>query len=179
MEIDALTKKGKGHKGKEQSKTDGQKTSCFVCRRVGHMARDCWCKETSKGSAAPSNKGKRDKGKGKDKNKNSVNEVATPTESTTTPPVETSASQISRITQDDTCDRPVPRMRKNMRVTKLDTSWQRSDTENHSASTKVGLLCTYWWTVAQMSMCALHEILSGSPVNQAGIPIWYRQVDTN
>ena len=32
MEVDALTKKGsKRYKGKEKSKTDGQKTSCFVC----------------------------------------------------------------------------------------------------------------------------------------------------
>ena len=100
-----------------------------MCRRVGHMAKDSLCKETSKDSAVPNKKGKRDKGKGKDKNTNSVNEVATPTESSTTPPVRTSASQISRITQDDTCDRPVPRMRMKMRVTKLDTSWQRSDTE--------------------------------------------------
>ena len=36
-----------------------------------------------------------------------MNEVTTPTESTTTPPVGTSASQISRNTQDDTSDRPV------------------------------------------------------------------------
>ena len=40
--------------------------------------------------------------------KHSVNEITTPTESTTTPPVGPSASQISRITQDDTRDRPVP-----------------------------------------------------------------------
>ena len=50
---------------------------------------------------------KKGKGKGKGKGKNSVNEVTTPTESTTTPPVGTSASQISRITQDDTKDGPV------------------------------------------------------------------------
>ena len=40
MEIDALTKKGKGYEGKWKNKTDGQKTSCFVCGRVGHMAKD-------------------------------------------------------------------------------------------------------------------------------------------
>ena len=39
MEIDALTKKGKG-KSKGKSKTDASKTSCFVCGRVGHMAKD-------------------------------------------------------------------------------------------------------------------------------------------
>ena len=66
------------------------------------FAKDCWCKETSKGGAVPNNKGKKGKGR------NSVNEVTTPTESTTTPPVGTSTSQISRITQDtDTWDRPV------------------------------------------------------------------------
>ena len=70
MEIDALTKKGKG-KSKGKSKTDESKTSCFVCGRVGHMAKNCWLKDTSKGSA-PNNKGKR--GKGKNKGKNSVNE---------------------------------------------------------------------------------------------------------
>ena len=106
MEIDALTKKGKG-KSKGKSKTDGSKTSCFVCGRVGHMAKDCWFKDTSKGSA-PNNKGKKGKGKGKGKGKNSVNEVTTPTESTPTPPGGNSTSQISRITQDDTWDRPVP-----------------------------------------------------------------------
>ena len=106
MEIDALTKKGKG-KSKGKSKTDGSKTSCFVCGRVGHMAKDCWFKDTSKGSA-PNNKGKKGKGKGKGKGKNSVNEVTTPTESTPTPPGGNSTSQISRITQDDTWDRSVP-----------------------------------------------------------------------
>ena len=59
MEIDALTKKGKGYKGKgAPSKTDGQKTSHFVCGRLGHMAKDCWFKETNKGSG-PNNKGKK------------------------------------------------------------------------------------------------------------------------
>ena len=106
MEIDALTKKGKG-KSKGKSKTDGSKTNCFVCGRVGHMAKDCWFKDTSKGSA-PNNKGKKGKGKGKGKGKNSVNEVTTPTESTPTPPGGNSTSQISRITQDDTWNRPVP-----------------------------------------------------------------------
>ena len=108
MEIDALTKKGKGCKGKEKSKTDGLKTSCFVFRRVGHMSTDCWFKETSKGSVVPNNKGKKGRAQGKGKSKNSVIEVTTPTESTTTtPPVGTSASQISRVTQDDTWDSPV------------------------------------------------------------------------
>ena len=37
MEIDPLTKKSKGCKGKGKSKTNGQKTSCFVCGRVGHI----------------------------------------------------------------------------------------------------------------------------------------------
>ena len=38
-----------------------------------------------------------------------MNKVTTPTESTTTPAGGTSTSQISRITQDDTWDRPVQR----------------------------------------------------------------------
>ena len=50
MEIDALMKKARGHKGKVKSKNDGQKTTCFVCGRVGHMAKDCWFKETSESS---------------------------------------------------------------------------------------------------------------------------------
>ena len=50
----------------------------------------------------PTKKGKKGKGK------NSVNEVTTPTESKTTPPVGTSTRKISRITQDtDAWDRPV------------------------------------------------------------------------
>ena len=103
MEIDALTKKGKG-KSKGKSKTDGSKASCFVCGRGGHMAKDCWFKDTSKGSA-PNSKGK--KGKGKGKGKSSVNEVTTPTESTPVPPGGNSTSQISRITRDDTWNRLV------------------------------------------------------------------------
>ena len=106
MDIDALIKKGKSHKGEGKSKTNGQKSSCFVCGRVGHMTKDCWFKDTSKG-APPINRGKKGKGKGKSKRKNSVNEV---TESTVKPTGGTtaSASQISRITQDDTWDRPHP-----------------------------------------------------------------------
>ena len=106
MEIDAVTKEGKNHKGKGKSKTDGQKPSYFVCGRVGHMTKDCWFKDTSMG-VPPNSKGKKGKGKGKSKGKNSANEVTTPTEPTVTPAGGTSTSQISRITQDDTWDRPV------------------------------------------------------------------------
>ena len=60
-EIDALTKKGKG-KSKGKHKTDGQKTSCSVCGLVGHMTKDCWFKDSSKGNT-PDNKGKKGKGK--------------------------------------------------------------------------------------------------------------------
>ena len=49
MEIDAKTKKGTG-KSRANGKTDGSKTSCFVCGRVGHMTKDCWFKDTSKGN---------------------------------------------------------------------------------------------------------------------------------
>ena len=83
--------------------------------------------------------------------------------------VETSASQISRITQNDTW------MRMKRRIMNLETSWQRSDTENHSATSKPGTLCTYWWTLVRRSMCALHEILSGWPSNQGSISIRYRR----
>ena len=40
MESDALTKKGKGYKGKGKSNTDGLKTVCFVCGGVGPTAKD-------------------------------------------------------------------------------------------------------------------------------------------
>ena len=109
MEIDALTKKGKG-KSKGKSKTDGSKTSCFVCGRVGHMAKDCWFKDTSKGSA-PNNKGKKGKGKGKGQRQReeqcerSHNSDRVDDDSIRR---ELSTSQISRITQDDTWDRLVP-----------------------------------------------------------------------
>ena len=46
----ALTKTGKGYKGEANGKNDGQKTTCCVCGRGGHMAKDCKLKETSKGS---------------------------------------------------------------------------------------------------------------------------------
>ena len=98
MEIDALTTKGKGYKGKGKNKTDGQKTSCFVCGRVGHLAKDCWLKEANKGSG-PNYKCKKDKGKGEGKGKTSVSEVTTPTESATTAPVRTSGTEISRTTR--------------------------------------------------------------------------------
>ena len=68
------------------------------------MAKDCWFKDTSKGSA-PINEGQ--KGEGKGNGKNSVNEVTTPTESTTTATGGNSTSQISRITEDETWDSPV------------------------------------------------------------------------
>ena len=110
MDIDALTKKGKSHKGKGKSKADREKSSCFVCGRVGHMAKDCWSKDANKvntskdcrfkdtnKSGPPSNKDKKGKGKGKGKGKNSVNEVTTPTESTVTPTggTTTSTNQIT------------------------------------------------------------------------------------
>ena len=38
-----------------------------------------------------------------------------------------------------------------------------------SANPKTCTLRTYWWTTARVSMCALHEILSGSPLIRAGI----------
>ena len=41
-----------------RAKTDGQKTSCVVCRRVAHVVIDSWLKETRKGSV-PNNKGKK------------------------------------------------------------------------------------------------------------------------
>ena len=103
LEIDALTRKGKGCKGKG-NRAKSKDRSCFVCGHVGHMAKDCWFKETSKGSGPNNNKGEKDKGKGK----SSVHEIATPTESVTTSSVGPSTSQISRATQDtNTLDRPV------------------------------------------------------------------------
>ena len=69
--------------------------------------KDCWFRDTSKG-LLPNNKGKKGKGKGKSKGKNSVSEVTTSAESTVTPSGGTYTSQISRVTQDDTWDRPVP-----------------------------------------------------------------------
>ena len=108
MEIDALTSKGKGHKGKRKlSKTEGTKTRCSVRGRLGHMSKDCWFKETNqrtnRNNFQPTNKGKTGKGKGK----NSVNEITTPTESvmtqSTAPSVETLARQIWRVA---TWDRP-------------------------------------------------------------------------
>ena len=48
MEIDALTKKGKSHRGKGKSEAERQKSSCFGCGRVGHIIKDCWSKDTNK-----------------------------------------------------------------------------------------------------------------------------------
>ena len=110
METDALTDKGKSHKGKRKSKADTTK--------------DCRFKNTSK-SGADSHEDTKGKGKGKGKGKNSVNKVTTPKElkeskepkepkepieSIVTPTEGTtiSVNQISRITQDDdTWDHPL------------------------------------------------------------------------
>ena len=71
------------------------------------------------------------KAQAKANGKDSVNDVTTQTESATTPPVGTSASQTWRLTQDiDTWDRR--------------TSRQRSGSENLSANPKTGTLCTCW-----------------------------------
>ena len=116
-------------------------------------------KRTNEGSVP---KTQRKKGKGKGQSKNRGNEVTTPTESATTPPVGTSASQISRITQDgDTWHRPVPWMVMKMRIMKWNTSWQRSVTEDHSANPKTGTLCTYRWTSAHEHVCSPHSHASG------------------
>ena len=48
-EIDALTNKDTRYKGNEKSKTDAQKTTCFVCGRVGHMSKESWFKENEEG----------------------------------------------------------------------------------------------------------------------------------
>ena len=161
--------------GKEEpSKTDGLKTSCFVCGCVGHVAKDCWFKETTKGSG-PNNK--REKGKGK--GKNSANGVTTPTESVTTPPAGTSAGKARNSPRTTLGTVPSPWMRMKMRNMKLDTSLQQSGTENHSANPKTDTLCTCRWTIVRMNTCALHETLSGSPSSRAGIPSWCRRVDTH
>ena len=57
--------------------------------------------------AHPTARARKVKAKAKAEERNSVNEVTTPTESTPTPPGGNCTSQISRITQDDTWDRPV------------------------------------------------------------------------
>ena len=72
-----------------------------------------------------------------------------------------------------------PWMRMKTMNTKLDTSWQRSDTEEHSHSPKIGRVYAFWWTIAKISMCVFLEISSGSPLSQARILIWCRQEDTN
>ena len=53
------------------------------------------------------------------------------------------------------------------------------ETGKHSYSPKIGMLFTFWWATAQMSMCVLREISSGSPLSQAGILNCYRPADTN
>ena len=106
------------------------------------------------------------KGKGKGKGKSGVNEVTIPTEWTPeegTPPVKSRESP--KMTLGTVLS---PWMRMKTMNSKLDTSWQRSGTEKHSCP-KIGRLYVFWWTTAQMSMCA-REISSGSPLSQAEDP---------
>ena len=122
------------------------------------MAKDSWFKETYKGSVP--NKGKKVKGEGK--GKNSVNEVTTPTESVTTPPVGTSASEISRINQDtDTSDYAAGYILAAIR-----------HTEPFRQSKEVYVAHILVDNCADENVC-FPETLSGSP--QAGILIWYRK----
>ena len=67
MEIDALTKRGRGYKGKEKNKNDGQKTSCFVCGRVGHMAKGCWSRKRARAVRCPTTRARKGKAKAKEK----------------------------------------------------------------------------------------------------------------
>ena len=81
MEINALTKRGKSHKGKGKNKAERQQSSCFGCGRVRHMIKNCWSKDTNKVNmtkdrwskdkrkSGPYNKGRKREGKGKRKGK--------------------------------------------------------------------------------------------------------------
>ena len=174
------------------SKTERQKASCYVCGRIGHMAKDswfkntnkvnttkdCWFKDTSE-SGLPSNKYRKGKGKGKRKGKNSVKEIATPTESTVTPTGGTTknTSQIWRITQNDTWDHP--------------------HTQNSDEEYKTGYISATiqyrkpphqsedWHAIRILvDNCADEQVCSrktssGLKSSQAGIPIGRQQADTS
>ena len=158
MEIDAFTKKGKGHTGKGESKTDVQKTTCFVCGRVGHMTKDC---------SVPNNRGQKGK-----RQKNSVNEV------------QRSRRRLHRWPPQPVKSRESPRPA--LRIVRSE-----DDGENHETGyilapmrhiepfRKSKRMVHYARVGGQLCMCALHEILSGSSSNHAGIPRWYQRVGTN
>ena len=138
MEIDALTKEGKSHKGIGKSKTDGQKTSCLVCGPVGHTTKDCCFKDTSKGNTP--NKQRQEgqmQRRRKEQCERSHNSDRVDGDSVRVEPPQVRSRESPRMTLGTVVSLW---MRTKMRSTKLDTSWQRSDTENHSTNPRSDLL---------------------------------------
>ncbi len=76
MDVDAISKGGKGAKGKMKDKGKAKEKAeetreCWVCGKMGHLSTECWYRE---GAATTPRKSPKGKGKGKYKN---VHEVQT------------------------------------------------------------------------------------------------------
>ena len=164
----ALTKTGKGYTGKAKSKTDGQKTSCCVCGRVGHMAKRLLAQGNEQGQCTQQPGQERQRWR-QEQCERSHDSIAVDDHST--------SGNLSQSHLENHPRRHLGPSRPHVRVTKLDTSWQRSGTKNHSVNPKTG------WYVAHILVgnCADEHVCSprdssGSPLNKqyspSGIGEW-------
>ena len=141
MEIDALTKKGKG-KSRGKSKTDGSKTSCFVCGRVGPHGQRLLVQGHKQGQ--------RTQQQGQERQRQRQRQRQRKEQCERSPQLRHSRRRLHQEGTSPVKFRESPKMtlgivlfpwmRMKTMNTKLDTSWQRSDTEKHSYSLKIGRL---------------------------------------
>ena len=177
MEMDALRKKAKVTRARETEQNRWTEDELLRVRTCWSHGQRLLVQGNEPGQYRTQQQGQERQKRRKEQCERSQDSDEVSDDSTTKNPSQSNLENHTRTPPLGTV--PSPWMRLTNRVTKLDTSWQRSGTENRSASPKTCMLCTDWWTIARMNTCALHETLSGSPSNQAGIPIWFGRVDTN
>ena len=108
-----------------------------------------------------------------------MNEVTTLTESTTTPSVGTSTSQILRITQDDIGDRPVPMDEdedEDYETGYILATIRHREPFHHSKDRYVVHVLVD--NCADVHVCFPRDF-EWIAIEPSRNPIWYRRVDTN